>query len=74
MINSWLNAPKEFKKELGWEELEEWRYAPKKNSVGLEEFNGFEKWKEVAHLFEKLQIKFPDRFYLIKYDDLISKT
>src|SRR5690606_12113388 len=31
VIHSWLNAPKEFKKELGWKIEEEWQFAPKKN-------------------------------------------
>jgi len=74
VINSWLRAPKEFKKELGWNELEEWRYAPKKNLDKSEEFNGFEKWKEVTLLFEELQIEFTNRFYLLKYDDLLNNT
>ncbi|MFW6272216.1 MAG: sulfotransferase domain-containing protein [bacterium] len=74
VINSWLNAPKEFKKELGWKVMEEWRYAPKKNLEKPEEFNGYEKWKEVAYLFEKLKNIYPDRFYLVKYDDLLKNT
>lgn len=74
VIYSWLNAPKEFKKELGWKEKEEWRYAPKKNREKLEEFNGFEKWKEVTLLFLALQKKYPDRFYLLQYDDLLKQT
>ena len=74
VINSWLQAPKEFKKELGWKESEEWRYAPKKNLNKPEEFNGFEKWKEVSYLFLKLNEKFPERFKLVNYDELISNT
>ena len=30
VISSWLNANKEFRKDLGWEELKEWRYAKKR--------------------------------------------
>lgn len=70
-VNSWLKAPKEFKKELGWKESEEWRYAPKKNLDKPEEFNGFEKWKEVSHLFLKLNKKYPERFNLVNYDELL---
>jgi hypothetical protein len=51
VIHSWLNAPKEFRKDLGWKEMEEWQFAPKKNLNKPEEFNGFEKWKEVRDLF-----------------------
>ncbi len=74
VINSWLNAPKEFKKELGWNALEEWRHAHRKNLGKPEEFNGYEKWKEVAYLFEELKKTYPDRFYLIKYDELMKNT
>lgn len=70
-INSWLNAPKEFKKGLEWEVEEEWRYAPSKNLNKPEEFNGFEKWKEVTQLFLELQKNYPDRFYLQQYEKLI---
>ncbi|NJL77038.1 MAG: hypothetical protein HC892_20515 [Saprospiraceae bacterium] len=63
VINSWLKAPKEFKRELGWNELEEWRYAPSKNLDRKEEFNGFEKWKEVALLFIQLQQVYPEKIY-----------
>ena len=73
-INSWLNAPKEFRRDLGWNELEEWRYAPKKNLNKKEEYNGFEHWKEVAKLFLSLSEKYPDRFYIIKYNDLLGDT
>ena len=72
VISSWLKAPKEFRKELGWNEIKEWRYAPKKNDTKKEEYNGYEKWKEIATLFLDLQNKFPDNFYLLKYSDLLA--
>lgn len=71
VINSWLNAPKEFKKELNWKVDEEWRDAPKKNLGQPEEFNGYNKWKEAAFLYLKLKKKYPDRFYLLDYNDLL---
>jgi hypothetical protein len=73
-ISSWLRSPKEFRKDLGWDEMEEWRNANKKNEQKPEEFYGFEKWKEAALLFESLQQTYPDRFYLISYNDLLSDT
>ncbi len=72
VINSWFKAPKEFKKELGWNIADEWFNAPKKNMRKPEEFNGYNKWKEVCFLFLKLKKKYPDQFYLINYDDLLS--
>lgn len=74
VISSWLKAPKEFRKELGWKIEEEWQFAPKKNLTKPEEFNGFEKWKETSLLFERLQREFPERFYLVNYDDLLNNT
>lgn len=74
IIRSWLKAPKEFKKELGWKVEEEWRFAPKKNLNKQEEFNGYEKWKEVAFLFLALREAHPSRFYLLQYEDLIDST
>jgi DNA-directed RNA polymerase subunit F len=74
VINSWLQAPKEFKKELGWKISEEWRFAPKKNLDKVEEFNGFEKWKEVTSLFEELNKQHPDNFIIVKYVELLNNT
>ncbi|MFB6317429.1 sulfotransferase [Saccharicrinis sp. FJH54] len=74
VINSWIKAPKEFRKNEGWKIKDEWRCAPKKNADKPEEFNGFEKWKEVTLLFHKLNAEFPERFYLLKYDSLLQNT
>lgn len=68
VINSWLRAPREFRKE--WDPLNEWRNAPEKNQNRKEEFNGFEKWKEVAEIFMNLKGTFTDQFYLLKYSEL----
>lgn len=70
VINSWFQAPREFKKE--WDPFAEWRYAPSKNQGKIEEFNGFEKWKEVALLFLDLQERYPERFLLIQYEQLVE--
>lgn len=72
--HSWLNAPKEFRKDLGWIELDEWQFAPKKNRNLQEEFNGFEKWKEVTLLFLRLVKEYPEQFKIVYYNDLINKT
>lgn len=74
VISSWLHAPKEFRRDLGWNELKEWRYAKLKNQEKPEEFNGYEKWKEVALLFHKLHNKYPDRVYLLNYKKLLNDT
>ena len=74
VINSWLNAPREFRADLGWSHMEEWRYALKKNMNRPEEFNGYEKWKEAALLFHYLSVQYPDRVMILPYDELIKDT
>lgn len=72
VINSWLNAPKEFKTE--WNPVEEWRFANKKNGNRKEEYNGYEKWKELAFLYMALQERFPQQFNIVVYEDLNLHT
>lgn len=72
VINSWLKAPREFRGDLGWFELEEWRYALKKNLNKPEEFNGYEKWKEATSIFHRLKDQYPNRVHIIRYVDFLS--
>ena len=72
VINSWLKAPREFRGDLGWSAMEEWRYADKKNLGRKEEFHGFEKWKEATKIFLKLKRIYADRVYLLKYRKMIE--
>jgi hypothetical protein len=71
VINSWLQAPKEFRH--GWDPMSEWRYAPSKNMGRIEEYNGFEKWKQVAYMFLDLQTRCSESFCLIQYEDLVDR-
>jgi hypothetical protein len=73
-INSWINSPREFRKDLGWTDVDQWRFADKKNANKVEEFNGFERWKEVALLFHELENTYPNRFLTISYSQLIKST
>jgi hypothetical protein len=72
VINSWLQAPREFRRDLGWLEMEEWRYALKKNLNRPEEFHGFEKWKEAANILLALKERYPDRIHLIEYSRFLA--
>lgn len=74
VVNSWLNAPKEFRIEKGWKAEEEWHFATKKNLGRAEEFNGYNKWKEACFMFLKLKELYPNQFYLVNYDNLIKET
>ena len=71
VINSWIRAPKEF--DNTWDPRKEWRFAKKKNMNRIEEYYGFEKWKEATLLFHQLKKDYPDRFYLLRYENLVNK-
>ncbi|MDC0535722.1 sulfotransferase [Francisellaceae bacterium] len=72
VLESFFDAKREFRSDLGWKVDKEWRYANKKNLNKQEEYFGYEKWKEVAKLFEDLQLLYPNRFYLLKYEQLLK--
>lgn len=74
VINSWIESPKEFRKDLGWEVSKEWRSGSLKNQNRIEEYFGFEKWKESTEKFLQLSEDFPDRFYLQIYDELLNNV
>lgn len=74
VINSFLQSPKEFRKDLGWVAEKEWRYSVKKNLNKEEEFFGYEKWKEVYFLFQRLENEYKERFCIVYYDNLILDT
>jgi hypothetical protein len=52
--------------------MAEWRYAPSKNKGLIEEYNGYEKWKELALKFLTFEATYPDRFFLVQYEHLVS--
>ncbi len=68
VIDSWINAPREFKPE--WSVDEQWRSGALKNQGRPEEFFGFDKWKEVAKLFLELEHERPGQMKIVRYADL----
>jgi len=70
VLNSWINIPKEF--DPSWSVKNEWKYAELKNKGKNSHFFGYHKWKQVCFLFLRLKKEYPDQFYLINYDDLLS--
>lgn len=74
VLNSWLNAPREFRVDLGWDFNKEWKHAASKNKGKDEEYFGYFKWKEFALLCKDLAQKYPDNFLLVNYSDLLSNT
>jgi hypothetical protein len=67
VINSWYNAPREFSREE-WNILTEWEKAEKKNLQRSEEYFGFNKWCEALMIHAQNATEFPDRVFLIDYD------
>jgi Sulfotransferase family len=72
VIESWIAAPREFKPE--WSVTIEWRNAQSKNAGLPENWYGFERWKALAQLFLELEKRFPDRFTIVRYADLVNDT
>jgi hypothetical protein len=70
-LNSWKNAPREFHPE--WNFLDEWRFAQSKNQFRPEEYFGFQRWLEFAKLALCMEKKYPERFKLVKYEELVSE-
>jgi len=73
VLASWLNAPKEFDSQT-MDFLEEWRNAPKKNEGRIEEYYGFNKWKEFALMAHRIQEEYPERCMIIAYSELLEET
>ncbi len=73
VVASFLDAPREFRRDLGWQVEEEWRFAPKKNLDRPEEFFGFEKWKEATGIFLALAAQYPKRVRILRYSDLLRR-
>lgn len=68
-IHSWLTNPLEFPKDAV--PNDEWRSGLcRKTGVG--EFWGFDDWKFVTSLFLHLEAIYPERFLLIRYEDLVA--
>jgi hypothetical protein len=68
VMASWILAPKEF--DPAWDIHKEWRAAPSKNQDRIEEFYGFDKWKETAEAFLRFKGQFPQQFFEVRYDEL----
>lgn len=73
VLYSWWQAPKEFKQEE-WQFESEWLNAEKKNEGRVENFYGYQKWKEVALLFIDLAKKYPQQLRIVNYRNLLQYT
>lgn len=70
VLNSWQKNPKEFPP--GSELRKEWRFANCKNK-GNEDYFGYFKWKEVSNLYLDLMAKYPDRVFVVNYQQLVAE-
>lgn len=70
VIYSWTKASREYNH--AWQLNDEWRQAPHKNGDHPENWYGFERWRELALLFHHLQEKYPGRFHIVRYEDLVA--
>lgn len=70
VLSSWMSNPKEFPP--GSDPWLEWRFGACKNQGKEENFFGFYKWRESTNIFLNLQMKFPDRVRLVRYEDLVE--
>ncbi len=69
VLNSWRKNEHEFPK--GSDIIQEWRFADCKN-LGSEDYFGFYKWREVANLYLDLAQQHPERFLVLRYEDVVD--
>lgn len=74
VLVSWFNAPREFRRDKGWNEMAEWRFAEKKNLGKKEEFFGYERWKEATKIFLSLKEIYPQKVFIVFFRDLVNDT
>jgi hypothetical protein len=70
VMNSWINAPKEFDK--NWDAEKELVTAELKNEGRKENFYGLDAWVQTTRLFEHLAKRYNKRVLLINYSILKS--
>lgn len=68
-IYSWLSSPYEFPE--GADPMVEWRSGACR-TTGPGEFWGFDAWKQVNDQAIDLATQYPDRFLIVKYEDLTA--
>lgn len=71
VIYSWSTAAREF--DPTWRLEDEWQHATSKNRNLAENWYGYRRWKELAMLFLDLRDRYPNRFHVVRYEDLVSE-
>ncbi|HKX46391.1 MAG TPA: sulfotransferase [Planctomycetota bacterium] len=70
VLNSWRQNAKEFPPGADFER--EWRHGLCKNR-GPQDYFGYYRWKEVAHLYLDLAAQHPERFHLLHYEQAVRE-
>jgi hypothetical protein len=70
VVHSWWRAPREF--DPTWSLAEQWRSASLKNRDDTGNWYGFDRWKDLAEMFNRLESSFPGRFVVVQYEELIA--
>lgn len=71
VVESWINAPREFSPE--WNVDEEWRWARKKNAEYSGNHFGVEQWIETSKRVIALNECFPEQVRIIRYERLCAR-
>jgi hypothetical protein len=72
VLNSFLNAPREFDQSL--DRMSEWRFAQTRNDFRPEYYYGFHRWVECNKMFLEMKKRYPEKVYIINYDELATNT
>lgn len=67
-INSWINTPGEFPSTA--DPMKEWKTGACRKTA-KEEFWGFDDWKKVTLMHMDFEKRYPDRFKIIRYEELV---
>lgn len=70
VLTSYYNAPREFDPSLDIQK--EWYFAQSRNELLPERYFGYHKWKEYIKIITVLQEQYPDKFTVVKYEDLLG--
>ncbi|MFW6046522.1 MAG: sulfotransferase family protein [Candidatus Woesearchaeota archaeon] len=70
VLNSWRKAPREFLPEHNF--YDNWRFAQDRSHFRPEEYYGFHRWIELTKMFLEMQKNFPEKFKLLRYENLVK--
>lgn len=72
VLVSFKNYPSDYNP--NWEFRKEWEFSPNRGGFRPENYFGFHKWKEFVMMFLTLKKKYPDKVYIITYENMVKDT